>query len=348
MSTTIPVLPTFTDLASSQGAPGGATLPAQPVAPVVPVAAPAPPAPIAASAPQQALPSAALPTDAMIRRLEATGTLSAGHGFTDDMQVLEYLASQQQPPSEPTPPAAQPSQPATGGMPAPSHSELAAAAASLQQSGMLTFDTGTGSWKATSPLADAVAQAMNANVARQRAVMTELSDPHAFIRNYGAEAFTEFLAPLQLQVQQITEALQQQRQLLAATAPDPGKEFVAANAAVLKNTDGSLTAAGLAYSQAWDAASRGGIRNRQSAHELALMAARPLMSALATQTPSAAPPKPTLPWSSTIPTNAVNATFSSPGSLTASGPPPISVPTNNAGFPDFTAMAAQRAAGTLS
>jgi len=341
--------PTFTDLAAAQSAPGGATPSAQPAASVVPVAAPAVTAtPVAAVAPPQIPPPAAVSTNAMIRRLEASGTLNPGHGFTDDMQVLEYLAVQQQPAQEPTSPAAQPPQPATGGMPAPSHSELAAAAAALQQSGMLTFEAGTGVWKAVSPLAATVANAMNENVARQRAVMTELSDPQAFIRNYGADAFSEFIAPLQTQIQQLTDALQQQRQMLAANAPDPGKEFVAANSAALKNPDGSLTAAGQAYSQAWDAAARAGVRNREAAHDLAFMAARPLMPTPAAQTVPAAPSKQTLPWSSTIPTTAVNPTFSAPGPLTTSGPAPLGVPVNNAGFPDFTAMAAQRAAGTTS
>lgn len=344
---TTPALPSFADLAAAAPV-GGANPPVQQM-PAAPGAAFNPPQ-VAAVPAQVATPPAVAPTPApvavnpnvaMIRRLEADGTLPANHGFSDDMQVLEYLANQAGSAAQPQPPQTAPQQPAATGMPAPSPAELAAAAASLQQSGLLAFRDGV--YVAVSPLANSVAEAMNANIARRRAVEAELADPHQFIRNYGQTFVEEAVAPLQEEIATL-------RAQLAAVArqaiPDPGTTFVAENRAVLVGPTGALTPAGQAYQNAWAAAVQGGVTSREAAHNIALMAAKPLMSPVAPAAPAATPQpqQPAAPWLQTIPAGAApaNPAFTSPGSITANGPAALSVPTTNSGFPDFTALAAAR------
>lgn len=328
--------PSFTDLATTAGnAPvGGATTPAQTQSapgalsqgavsnPTPPIAVPA--------APQPQTP----PANALIRRLETSGVLSQGHGFTDDMQVLEYIAANGSQAAEQQPPA--PPQQAAPETPAPSPGDLSAAAVTFQQAGMLNFQNGV--YVATSPLAADVARALNDNLARQRAVQAELVDPTAFVRTYGQDVIREATEPLHNEIQ----ALREQLAAVARQAiPDPATTFVRDNRQALVAPDGSYTAAGAAYQAAWDAAVRGGVQDRTAAHTIASLAARPLMSS----TPQAAPAPnnapPNTPWLGTITTQAANPAFASPGSIVASGPQPGSVPVNNGGFPDFTLMAQQ-------
>lgn len=347
---TTSALPSFADLAAAAPV-GGANPPVQqmpaapgavfnpPQVPAAPAQVTAPPTVVSAQAP-----AVVNPNVAMIRRLEADGTLPANHGFSDDMQVLEYLASQANSATQPQPSQMAPQQPAAAGTPAPSPAELAAAAASFQQSGLLAFRDGA--YVAVNPLANSVAEAMNANMARRRAVEAELADPHQFIRNYGQAVIEETVAPLQQEI----DALRAQLAAVARQAiPDPGATFVAENRAALVGPTGTLTPAGQAYQNAWTAAVQGGVTSREAAHTLALMAARPLMSPVTPAAPVATPQPqqpaaPAAPWLQTIPAGAApaNPAFTSPGSITANGPAALSVPTTNSGFPDFTALAAAR------
>jgi len=343
---TTPALPSFADLAAAAPV-GGANPPVQqmPAAPGAAFAAPqvaAAPAQVVAP-PAVAPPPAANPNVAMIRRLEADGTLPANHGFSDDMQVLEYLANQASSAAQPQPSQMAPQQQVATGTPAPSPAELAAAAASMQQSGLLTFRDGV--YVAVSPLANSIAEAMNSNIARRRAVEAELADPYQFVRNYGQTFVEETIAPLQQEI----ESLRAQLAAVARQAiPDPGTTFVEQNRSALIGPTGAFTPAGQAYQTAWAAAVQGGVTSREAAHSLALMAARPLMTTpaapvVAAQTQQPAAPQ-TTPWLQTIPAGAVpaNPAFTSPGSITANGPAALSVPTTNSGFPDFTALAAAR------
>ena len=340
---TTSVLPSFTDLAAAAPV-GGANPPVQqmPAAPGAAFAAPqVAAAPAQVVAPPAVAPSpAANPNVAMIRRLEADGTLPANHGFSDDMQVLEYLANQASSAAQPQPSQMAPQQQVATGTPAPSPAELAAAAASMQQSGLLTFRDGV--YVAVSPLANSIAEAMNSNIARRRAVEAELADPHQFVRNYGQTFVEEALAPLQQEI----ESLRAQLAAVARQAiPDPGTTFVEQNRSALVSPTGAFTPAGQAYQAAWTAAVQGGVTSRETAHTLALMAAKPLMTAsAATPQPQQPAAPPAAPWLQTIPAGAApaNPAFTSPGSITASGPTALSVPTTNSGFPDFTALAAAR------
>lgn len=336
MSTTFP---SFADLSATapvggvnpptqqpQPASGAAFPPPQPAPAPAPTAPTAPtPAPAAPSAP-----AAASSNIAMIRRLEANGTLPQGHGFTDDLQVLQYLAEASQ-----TPEPAPPQQTAPAETPAPSPADLSAAALSFQQAGMLAFRDGA--YVASNPLATQVASALNDNLARQRAIQAELADPERFIRNYGQGFVAEVTAPLQQEIATLREQL---AAVARQAVPDPATTFVQTNRPALVGPDGALTAAGQAYHAAWEAATAAGVRDRTAAHTIAHLAAKPLLN---TQTPPPAQQPPAAaqkPWLQTVTTQSANPAFSAPGSIVNNGPPAGSVPVNNAGFPDFTLMAA--------
>jgi len=328
--------PNFADLSATAPV-GGVNPPTQQPQPASGAAFPPPqpaptPAPTAPT-PAPAAPSAptAVPSNiAMIRRLEANGTLPQGHGFTDDMQVLQYLAEASQ-----TPEPAPPQQTAPEETPAPSPGELSAAALSFQQAGMLTFRDGA--YTATNPLATSVASALNDNLARQRAIQAELADPRQFIRNYGQEFVAEVTAPLQHEIATLREQL---AAVARQAVPDPAATFVQTNRSALVGSDGALTAAGQAYHAAWEAATAAGVRDRTAAHTIAHLAAKPLLT-LQTPPPAQQPPAAAQkPWLQTVTTQSANPAFSAPGSIVNNGPPASSVPVNNAGFPDFTLMAA--------
>lgn len=342
------VLPSLPNLQQSVAAAAGVPVAQQPAAP------PTTSAGVGTSAPQPgvapAAPGSGSPSSqpSAYERAVQKGLLPPGLQFANDDELVERLAvvaqravaAAESAAVRPNQPASQQAPPAT---PAQSNDgftteQLSNTAQMFQQQGLLTFSNGT--WIATNPLANGVAEQLNRRVAQAQAAQAELADPEGFVRKYGMNAFKQFVEPLQQQQQQLQRQLAAMQQLIASQAPQPYDEFLEQHAGILFTRDDTgrevATPVGQQYGRAWDELAASGVRDVAALHKYA---AAMIAHHLRPVAPAAAPASPPQPWSANIPP-ATDPAFSRPGSMVqvAQAPGAGSIPRNNQGLPDLTAL----------
>lgn len=277
------------------------------------------------------------------------GLLPPGLQFASDDELVERLATVAQravaaaesAAVRPNQAASQQAPPATPAQQGDGFTaeQLSTTAQMFQQQGLLTFSNGV--WVATNPLAGAVAEQLNRRVAQAQAAQAELADPEGFVRKYGTNAFKQFVEPLQQQQQQLQRQLAAVQQMIAAQSPKPYDDFLEQNASILFTRDATgrevPTAVGQEYGRAWDELAATGVRDEAALHKYAsAMIAQYLNPAPQSAAPAVPPQQ---PWSANIPP-ATDPAFSRPGSMVqvAQAPGAGSIPRNNQGLPDLTAL----------
>jgi len=225
--------------------------------------------------------------------------------------------------------------------PAPAE-DLTSLALPFQQSGMLAMDNGQ--WVARHAAATSLAQQLNQRAAEAQARTAELAtDTAGFIRKYGQKAFEEALAPINQKLTQFEAYTKQLEAELARAVPKPHEQWVKQNEAQLWTADQFgrrvPSAAGAAYSNAWDQMAKYGVPDAEL-HQYAMTMAAPHL----TQQQPAQQPAPQQSWMQTVVNNppVINPGFTAPGTTFQSQTPPQARDAiyGNDGFPSFTKMQA--------
>lgn len=313
--------------------PGGTYPPAQqPYQPTYQQPAPTPPA---ITPPPQASPRAQLD------RLVSQGVLTQAEAleFQSDERLFDALVTTTRPTTPVTPPPvlAPPAVPITTTTTAPATSDLTAAAQALQAHGLLEMRGGV--YVAKAPEAGAIADSLNRQLQDRERTLQELHDPQSWLKKHGEQVFDPRFQTLEQKIAQLESQL-------AAAKPKPHEQWVAQHQDQLyqeQNGQRVFSPAGNAYKNTWDQLATMGYTDVDVLHASASQAAMAAMQAA----PAPAPQQ-TFLQAAAASSRPLTPGFNLPGtSLSNQQNPQDNIPVNSRGMPDWNAIQAGLANGSI-